>query len=253
VTTPRAASDLDPTGRFTDRAADYAKHRPTYPGAAVDAVLGGLAGPATLTAADVGAGTGIFARLLADRGVSVIAVEPNLAMRDAAAPHSGVTWREGTAEATGLPSGSVDLVVCAQAFHWFRRDEAIDELRRILRPGGRAALVWNERDPDDAATAAYGRLVEDAGAKDLLRVPPLGFGGPPRGFGPPREVVVPGHQELDLEGLLGRARSASYVPKSGPVHDAVMDGLRAVHARHADADGLLQFRYRTLVFLADRA
>src|SRR5689334_8771077 len=97
-----------PTCRFFDRAGDYARYRPGYPGAAIDAVLEGL--PKACTVADVAAGTGILSRLVAARGARVLAVEPNAAMRAAAAPHPGVVWSDGTAEATGLPDGSVDLV-----------------------------------------------------------------------------------------------------------------------------------------------
>src|SRR5262245_49009958 len=97
-----APSDLDPTGRFTQRADDYAVYRPTYPAAAIDAILDGLGAPARLVAADVGAGTGIASRLLAERGVRVLAVEPNAAMRAVAAAHPRVEAHVGTAEATGL-------------------------------------------------------------------------------------------------------------------------------------------------------
>src|SRR5205085_9077451 len=74
-------SGLDSVGRFSDRAADYVKFRPTYPAAAADAILAGLEPAGKLVAADVGAGTGISARLLAERGVRVVAVEPGSAMR----------------------------------------------------------------------------------------------------------------------------------------------------------------------------
>src|SRR5688500_14656893 len=110
---------LRPTERFSGRAESYVRFRPSYPAAAIDAVLAGLGDPARLVAADVGAGTGISARLLADRGGRVDAVEPNTAMRAAAAPHAGVRWHGGRAQATGLPDASVDLVLCAQAYHWF--------------------------------------------------------------------------------------------------------------------------------------
>src|SRR5689334_17937395 len=111
---------MDTVSRFDDRAADYVRYRPGYPAAAIDAVVHGLGEPASLRAADVGAGTGISARLLGDRGVAVIAVEPGAAMRGAAAPHSRITWIAGRADATGLRAASVDLVLCAQSFHWFQ-------------------------------------------------------------------------------------------------------------------------------------
>ena len=93
---------LDTVGRFSDRAADYVRYRPSYPPAAIELILEGLGSPADLTVADIGAGTGISARLVADRGVRVIAVEPGDGMRSAAAPHDNVTWVAGLAEATGL-------------------------------------------------------------------------------------------------------------------------------------------------------
>jgi SAM-dependent methyltransferase len=245
----------DPTARFSDRAADYARHRPTYPAHAIDAVLAGLGDPARLVAADVGAGTGISARLLADRGLRVLAVEPNRAMREAAEPHPRVDWREGTAEASGLPAGSVDLVLCAQAFHWFRPQEALAEFRRVLRPGGRVALLWNERDESDPTTAAYGRLVVEAAGEErnafFQRVESMRF-PPAPGYATPRHVPLPGHEQShDLEGFLGRALSASYVPKEGPAREAVERGLRALHARAAGPDGLVRLTYRCRLLLSE--
>src|SRR4051812_16005495 len=113
--------------RFDDRATDYVKYRPTYPAEAVDAILDGLGPYDQIVAADIGAGTGISARLLGDRGVFVVAVEPGEAMRSAAAPHPNVTWTAGQAEATGLRSDSMALVLCAQSFHWFKPAEALVE------------------------------------------------------------------------------------------------------------------------------
>lgn len=111
------ARQLDTVSRFDDRAQDYVKYRPGYPAAAISAIVGGLGPAEQLRAADIGAGTGISARLLADRGVHVIAVEPGEVMRAAAAPHPRVEWTSGTAHATGLAPESMDLVLCAQAFH----------------------------------------------------------------------------------------------------------------------------------------
>src|SRR5262245_64002535 len=157
--------EMNPTGRFTDRAADYVKYRPGYPGAAIDAILAGLGHPAVLLAADVGAGTGISSRALAERGVRVTAIEPNAAMRGAAEPHPRVEWQDGTAEATGLPGGSMDLVVCAQAFHWVRQDEALREFARVLRQAGRLAILWNERDRSDPLMTAYREAIRAVGGE----------------------------------------------------------------------------------------
>ncbi|HYE02331.1 MAG TPA: class I SAM-dependent methyltransferase [Phycisphaerales bacterium] len=242
---------LRPTTRFSERAADYARARPSYPREAIDAVLAGLGDPRSLAAVDVGAGTGISARLLADRGVRVVAVEPNAAMRDAAEPHPLVTWADATAERTGLPARSADLVLCAQAFHWFRAGEALGEFHRLLRPGGRLALVWNDKDLADPFTAAYTRAIleaaEDPAAEkhlqvEALRTSPLFTGLTERAF--------PYRQPLTRDGIAARALSASYVPRSGPRLDRLLEALAEAHARFAGPDGLVSLAYRTLVYLA---
>lgn len=132
---------MNPLNRFSDRVAHYVKYRPSYPVAAIDIIFGGLGNPVQLIAADIGAGTGISSRLLAERGISVIAIEPNTEMRQAAKSHELVEFREGTAEVTNLPDASVDLVTCFQSFHWFNPETSLLEFRRILKPSGRLALV----------------------------------------------------------------------------------------------------------------
>jgi len=135
-------------GDFTGLARDYATFRPGYAPQVATAILGYLErDSASVDAADVGAGTGIWTRILAARGLhSVIAVEPNddmLAQGIAASCDTSVTWRKGSAEATGLPNGSVDLVTMAASFHWADFDKACDEFHRILRPRGLFVALWN--------------------------------------------------------------------------------------------------------------
>jgi len=91
--------------------------------------------------ADIGAGTGKFSSMLAERGYEVIAVEPNADMRSRL-PRT-VRAVNGTAENTGLPDHCVDAVTCAQAFHWFDCEKFKAECGRILRPGGRIFVVYN--------------------------------------------------------------------------------------------------------------
>jgi SAM-dependent methyltransferase len=244
--------DFNPVARFSARATDYVKHRPTYPAEVIETILDGLGAPADLTAADVGAGTGISARLLADRGVQVIAVEPSEAMRQAAAPHPHVSWLDGTAEATGLPSQSVDLVVCAQSFHWFRAAEALLEFARILEPRGRLALVWNRRSKTDPFTVGYRQAIVSAGGEspfERMEFDP-GVVGASGLFAEAGRTSAPNVQWLDVEGLIGRARSTSYVPADGPDGDRLIEDLRALHAKHADADGRVPLRYETEVYRA---
>ncbi len=246
--------EMNPAGRFTDRAADYVRYRPDYPSAAIDAVLRGMGEPERLTAADIGAGTGISARQLADRGTRVIAVEPNPAMRQAAMPHPRVRWRDGTAEATGLRGGSVDLVLSAQAFHWFRQREAVKEFHRILRPGGRLALVWNTRDERDALTHGYVAAihavsgVHPAEKRELEAGVIDGEGY----FEPPVLETFSHWQDLDCTGLIGRATSASYVPKEGQAFEDLRSRLIALFQQYREARDFVRFAYITRVYLSRR-
>jgi len=239
--------------RFSDRAGDYAAHRPSYPARAIDLILMEH-NAASMVAADVGAGTGISARLLADRGIRVHAVEPNAAMRGAAVPHAQIEWHDGTGEATGLPARSVDLVLAAQAFHWFDPDSAIAEFRRVLRPPvARIALMWNVHDHADPAMQAYRHAIIDH-ATDPPQSPWFKDPGRPlaraRGLSNPRVVTVPNEHAVTRDGLIGRALSASYAPKSGPAHDAMIRELHALFDRFADGPHL-RMRYITEVHLAE--
>jgi SAM-dependent methyltransferase len=246
--------ELDTVGRFSDRTADYVKYRPTYPAAAIDAILDGLGPPERLLAADIGAGTGIAARLLGDRGVRVLAVEPGESMRSAAAPHDNVRWIAGRAEATGLASGLVDLVLSAQSFHWFRAPDALAEFARVLTRSGRLAIMWNRRSDTDALTAGYRQAILDVGGETTAERMPFdpGVVAASGWFTAPERWSFPNRQRLDLAGLIGRARSASYVPKTGSGADRLLALLRALHERHAAADGTVALIYETDVYLSSR-
>jgi SAM-dependent methyltransferase len=243
-------ADEDSIHRFHDRAEDYARYRPGYPAPAVDALLTGLAPLVERTAADVGAGTGILSRLLADRGVRVLAVEPNASMRGAAVAHEHVRWVDGTAEATGLPDRSVDLVTVAQAFHWFDVPPTLREFARILEPGGRLAILWNRRSRTDPFTLGYRAVLEAMDAEapaERSRFDPAVVTGSGR-FRDLRTLRFPNAHELSEADLLGRALSTSTVPKSGPRSEQIQALLRELHARHRGAGGSVTMVYETEVF-----
>ncbi len=137
-------------GDFTGLADDYAKFRPGYAPQVATALLGCVGrNPTEIDAADVGAGTGIWTRILDARGLrSITAVEPNDDMRGqgiATSRGTRIQWRKGTAEVTGLGDGSVDLLTMASSFHWADFDRAIAEFHRALRPGGVFCALWNPR------------------------------------------------------------------------------------------------------------
>jgi SAM-dependent methyltransferase len=240
---------VNPTGRFSTRAKAYAAFRPSYPAGAIDAALDGLGDPKTLTIADVGAGTGISARLFAERGVTVIAIEPNARMRAAAEQHPRVSWHDGTAERTNLPGASVDAVVACQAFHWFVPSGAFGEFRRIARR--RAAILQYERDERDAFTKAYGDVVRAYATDDteLLRQRALAaFAAFPNATVARSEHLS--RQSLDREGLIGRASSASYLPSSGPDASRLHNDLNVIFDRY-QRDGRVALVMATAVLVAD--
>ncbi|MFJ8812239.1 class I SAM-dependent methyltransferase [Amycolatopsis thermoflava] len=138
-------------GDFTTLAESYSRYREGYSPAVRDAILGLCARPVcSLDVADVGAGTGIWSRMLAARlPASLTAVEPNDAMREQGIEDSyglRITWRAGSGERTGLDDASADLLTMASSFHWVGFDAGLREFRRVLRPGGWFAALWNPRD-----------------------------------------------------------------------------------------------------------
>lgn len=137
-------------GDFTGLAKDYSQHRPDYCPSVLNALLGLLCKPtAEVDFVDVGAGTGIWSRMVYEAGVhSVTAVEPNDDMRNNGIVDSqgtSVHWMSGSAEATSMPTASADWLSMASSFHWADFDKATQEFHRILRPGGRFTALWNPR------------------------------------------------------------------------------------------------------------
>jgi SAM-dependent methyltransferase len=245
----------DPTERFSDRVETYAKYRPGYPDDLVRLLRTLVAPPATV--ADIGSGTGILTRQLLDNNYHLYAVEPNGPMRrEAQRTLSGYPSFEsvpGTAEATTLADRSVDLITCAQAFHWFDRVKAKSEFSRILKINGVAALLWNER-PEDASAVnrAYDKLLKEMvpeyenvshrriAAQDI------------RVFFAPGEAQLrtfPNHQTLDGEGFIGRLISSSYVPNVGQTgHLEIVVAAQKIFDAY-QVEGRVTFDYETKIYI----
>ena len=206
--------------------------------------------------ADIGAGTGIWTGRLLDTGCRVLALEPNPEMRRAGRRRLGesdrLSWLDGTAEATGLPEASVDLVTAAQAFHWFDRPRARAELSRVLSPGGWVAVIWNERHKETSPfLVAYERLLM-RWAIDYERIDHTRIGKRDMAaFFAPAEVLEQlsaNRQVLDLEELEGRLRSCSYAPPPDhPDHQPMMAELRRIFA-DCQADGRVAMEYDCRIY-----
>src|SRR4028119_345738 len=140
---------INPTQRFSSRVQNYVRFRPGYP----PQIIGLLSERCGLTknsiVADVGSGTGKLTELFLRNGNRVFAIEPNEGMREAGDEllyeYSNWSSVNAPAEATGLADASVHFVTVAQAFHWFERERAATEFRRILQPRGWVVLLWNQR------------------------------------------------------------------------------------------------------------
>lgn len=243
----------DSTTRFSNRAEDYALYRPTYPREIVAAILDGFTEPSV---ADVGAGTGISATLLAYAGATVYAIEPNDAMRAAIPGHERITAVDGTAEATTLQNASVDIVTAFQAYHWFDPVAVLAEAIRITKPRARFAAVWNHRDREDPFTAAFEAIIDrydtTGGAADRSRRAGTVFTDLERaGWRNVRKISASHEHPLTFDGMAGFVRSASYLPREGTPYDAMTAELRQLFDREA-ASNPVRFIWKTEAYIGDR-
>ncbi len=244
---------------FTGIASTYEKYRASYPAAAAEKILEGFLPPVRV--ADIGCGTGIASRVLAEHGAQVIGVEPNAdmiaqAQNFATNSEAHLEFQIGSGEKTGLDDGSVEVVVCAQSYQWFRPEVALPELHRILRPGGRLVLMWNDKSDTDPFSVNFSRILKQAQAeakrtgqwqkRNNSRDPSTsGL------FDNVRKWSCPNPQPLDLEGVFGRARSASFFPTNEESRKPLEDQLRTLFDQHA-RDGQVVLHHDTELTIADR-
>lgn len=247
----------DNTRRFETKAALYQQFRPAYPEAYFDYLLSKTQLMPEDAVADIGSGTGIFSRQLLERGLSVYAVEPNSNMRSKAEQQLGANPRffsvPGSAEHTLLADSSVALVTAAQAFHWFDQKKFGAECRRILKPGGKVALVWNIRSPDSPVTQkcqeAFRRFCENFSGftgsimQNLDQVASFFCGACPS------YRTWANDLHYDWDAFLGRMLSSSYAPqKESPAYAPLVAALRQIFQEESE-NGILRFPMQTISFL----
>jgi SAM-dependent methyltransferase len=246
----------DAKQRFSNRVDDYVRYRPGYPRELLDVLRTRCSFRPDHTIADIGSGTGLLSKLFLDHGSRVFGVEPNAEMRAAGEEflraYPGFTSVAGSAEATTLPSHSVDFVTAAQAFHWFDPSRTRREFQRILKPGGRVIVLWNERLLDDTPFLRdYEELLQRFGT-DYSRVS--------ESYPRPEHMLdffaengctshsLPNSQEFDFEGLSGRLRSSSYAPAPDhPQFAPMMEELLRIFGAN-QKDGVVSMEYRTRIY-----
>lgn len=251
----------DPTTRFSDRVDNYVKYRPGYP-LQIVALLAEHCGltPQSVVA-DIGSGTGLLSRPFLANGNRVYGVEPNDEMRLAGESilrrYPQFCSVDGTAEATGLGAGSIDIVIAGQAFHWFDPVKARAEFVRILRPGGWVALVWNTRSKSAKGfLPAYERLLQTYGTDYAEIQSRHSEHGSIAAFFAPGQLkhrAFDNQQAFDYEGLEGRLLSCSYAPREGqPGHAEMIAELRRIFDIH-NSNGKVTFDYNTNVYYGQLA
>ncbi len=241
---PETPATVDRARSFGAVAEAYDRGRPAYPQEAVTWLTGGEA----KVVLELGAGTGKLTRQLVDAGHAAFATDPDEAMLEVLRERvPEVSAKTATAEDIPANDRSVDVVVVAQAFHWFDHDLALPEIARVLKPGGHLALVWNSRDERIPWVRKMGDLLgrqdlDTSSAEHLVHSDLFGF---------MEETSFKHWQEVNRETIIDLARSRSSFAMMDD--DAQADHLEQVRAFYADygrgMDGM-QIPYVTRCFRA---
>ncbi len=252
----RTDEGMDALNRFSDRVDYYIKFRPDYPSEVLTFLKEKGFFKKDSVIADIGSGTGISSELFLKDGNVVYGVEPNKEMRDAAERlmkgQATFCSTNGTAEHTQLATGSIDLVVAGQAFHWFDKEKCKEEFKRILKKDGAVLLMWNDRRTD---TSQFLQAYEDfikMFATDYLQVNHKNIDEKIFddffGEGHYKMELFLNYQHFDLEGLKGRILSSSYMPAKGHKDfDFMMSVLKKTFTRFAE-EGKVTIEYDTKIY-----
>jgi SAM-dependent methyltransferase len=238
---------------FQAGAAAYERGRPGYPAGVIEWLRTELGLGPGRTVADVGAGTGKLSRELVATGATVLAVEPVPGMRDVlgrAVP--GVQILDGTAEMMPVAGESVDAITVAQAFHWFDVPRTLAEFHRVLRPGGRFAVIWNRRLREQPLHQAIHEITEphrhdspshyDSGWRESIAAD--------GGFTAAGETKIPFEQQFDADGLVDRVGSISFIAAlDDRERERVLGRVRALAL---DAGQPLRLGYSTEAYVYER-
>ncbi len=247
--------DTDSKERFSSRVKAYREFRPRYPTAVIDLLRLQCGLTPASAIADVGAGTGLLAELFLANGNSVLAVEPNHAMRAACEDlrplYPQLKCIDGPAEATTLPDHCADFVTVGQALHWFQLSRTRAEFARILRAGGWCAIVYNNRRMSgDVFHDGYERLLCEFGVDyQQVRSRYLDNNTLAEFFAPAlmHQTYLHNQQVFGLEEMVGRILSSSYMPQPDhPRYPAMLRRIKELFSR-CQKDGHVQMEYDCVV------
>ena len=242
---------------YTALADAYAK-RPDYAGPAIDAMLA-RAGTVGGTACDIGAGTAHLARMLAERNWSVLAIEPNPAMRrigtERTATQRSIRWLEASGEATGQADRAFDLVTFGSSFNVCDRPQALREAARILKPGGWLACLWNHRRLDDPLQHRIEQLIREQvpsfvhGARRETQAPVIAASG----FFEPAQTIEAAftHTQSIADCVEAWRSHATLARQAGGRFQEVVGLIERILRRHGSEP--LHVPYATVVTMARRA
>ncbi len=247
----------DSIERFTNRVANYVKYRPDYPREIIPYLSEHVGLTSDTVVADIGCGPGISSRMFLENGNRVIGVEPNDGMRAAAVEclndFPNFTVVNGTADGTGLGTASIDLIVAAQAFHWFDPERTRIEFGRVLRSDGGVVLIWNERQLDSTPfLREYEQfLVTYSTDYSVVRHENIQVEELDDFFvGSYEKAAFSNVQVFDFEGLKGRMLSSSYMPDPDHAsYQEMVESLAALFAKH-NQNGRIEVFYDTNIYFS---
>lgn len=247
---------MDYKQRFTSRVENYIKYRPGYPEEIIPILQLEIGLLPDDVVADIGSGTGLSAQIFLENGNTVFGIEPNEPMRKAAEgllhAYPNFISVHGSSEETQLPNKSIDLIVCAQAFHWFDRAKTKIEFQRIARNGAHLCLIWNDRKETDDFMQAYEKIIEqfaidykEIAHRNITRDIIDAFYAPYSC----KKFTLNYEQHFDLDGLIGRIISSSYMPNADDANfpqlkNAIVD-LFTTYKQNE----MVTFAYNTYVYI----
>ncbi len=247
---------MNVTERFSSRVENYVKYRPHYTGKIINSLQEKISFSSSFVVADIGSGTGILTELFLKNGNIVFAVEPNAAMRLKAEEllkvYANFISIDAVAEQTTVADKTVDLIIAAQAFHWFDAVKTKIEFKRIAKQNAHVALLWNERLVLSGLEKQYENLILKY-ATDYTTVDHRNISEEkiaaffnPNNFS---YAEFDNEQIFDFEGMKGRLLSSSYISdEQNKDFDKMIDELHELFKTYS-INNSVQFAYKTKLYL----